>query len=338
MKFLRIICLFFLPLLCTGCTKLLKTEDSKFTVTAQAVVIDNYDGYAGQGRKISQIFEKVPEKVLAVSGSVVDNLVFLGLEKQIAATAACTTDSTFPEAKEYSKFPSLTDNYKYPSKEAVLKFKPDMIVSWGSLFGESTLGSVSYWHEKEIHTYVLSNTVPVKSSGSRTLQNIIIDLRNLIKIFRLDSNASRKVDNLQYRLEVLKNKRLEFSNRGKIPNILTIQYVYGNEYLGRTSTDLTSDIIIQAGGLSLDESVGGKRSIEFLIEKNPDIIMIVDMPSRPGKAKIDALRHNPLLKNVKAVRHDNFFLIPYRAFYGGSVYSIEATEHLHSFIQQRFRG
>lgn len=298
----------------------------------KSIVIENYDGYAGQGRPVVQTFTSVPKRVLAVSGSTVDNLIFLGLEKHIAAVSACTTNPDYPEAQDYKQFKKLSEGY--PSKEAVLGLKPDLIVSWGSLFGDEALGSVKYWNSKGIHTYVLSNTVPAKESGPRTLRKIITDLHNLEKIFQ--SNQSyEKISELEKRLAKLEEKKYLKNNRNG-PGIVTVQYVYGNEYMGRWKTDLTTDIIEQAGGKSLDDEEGGKKSIEYLLKKNPDIIMIVDMPSRPGKEKIEALKKNPMLKNVSAIKNDNFFLIPYRAFYGGSVHTIKAAEELNAFIDQRF--
>ena len=327
-----IICVLFSLL--TGCGNL-HTQKNENTLpqSEKAIVVENYDGYAGQGKLIKQTFTSVPQRVLAVSGSTLDNMIFLGLEKSVVAVSACTTDENYPEAKEYKPFRRLSE--RYPSKEAVLGLKPDMIISWGSLFGDSALGTVEYWHKKGVHTYIWSNTVPSKASGPRTLKNIIKDLENLSRIFHVTGQSAEKITKLEKRLDSLKKKK-NMIPEGERPGIVTIQYTYGNEYFARSDMDMTTDIIRQAGGVSLDDKIGGKKSIEHLIQKNPDIIMIVDMPSRPGKAKIESLKKNPLLQQVTAVKNDNFFLIPYRAFYGGSVYTIQAAEDLNTFITKRF--
>lgn len=337
MRFIIIcICCFSILISITGCTGQKKEITS---CNLPPVRIDTYDGYAGQGKIVPQTFSKVPERILAVSESTVDNLMFLGLEKRIAAIAGCLTDQRYPEVQYLRCFHILTEGSQYPSKEAVLGFQPDMIVSWGSLFGESSLGSVSYWHGKGIYTYVLSNTIPGKKDKEnkekriqrRNLENIIWDLRNLSRIFRIDEEYKTKIDALENRVKALRKNARSASEDNK-PTVLTIQYVYGSEYFGRPATDLTTDIIAAAGGRSLDDEVFGKHSIEHLIKKNPDVILIVDMPHRPARQKAAALKKNKLLANIPAVHNNRFFFLPYRTFYGGSPYTIDETERLKDFL------
>ncbi len=329
MKLFVILLLNLILLLSSGCTS---TSQPSEPAAMTPIVIENYDGYAGQGKILRQVYERVPERILAVSEPVVDNLIFLGLQDKIAAVSECTVDSNWPHTKVYKDFRHLTENYGYPSKEAVLELHPDMVISWGSLFGESSLGSVEYWHQKGMHTYIMSNTVPVKSC-SRKVENIIIDLQNLSKIFRIEKESAVKIEKLAARIAKLQSA-VENIQESRRPGVITIQYVYGNEYYGRTDTDLTADIINLAGGRSLDDRFGGKKSVENLIKKDPDIILLVDMPKRPAAAKIKALQSNHALRNVKAIKNNNFFIIPYRAFYCGSEQTVMATEQLQTFMEK----
>ena len=77
-----IICVLFSLL--TGCGNL-HTQKNENTLpqSEKAIVVENYDGYAGQGKLIKQTFTSVPQRVLAVSGSTLDNMIFLGLEKLV---------------------------------------------------------------------------------------------------------------------------------------------------------------------------------------------------------------------------------------------------------------
>lgn len=330
MKLWICLCSIIAIFLCGGC------QPHAFAPTSGArgaVKVATYDGYAGQGKTVWQNFVQAPQKVLAVSEPVVDNLIFLGVQDRIVAVSECPVDKTNPNFALYKNFAYLTHGYGYPSKEAVLGLRPDLIIGWGSLFGDSALGSVTYWHGKNIHTYVMSNTVPTRASD-RTVANIVTDLQNLAKIFRVEEANAAAIAKLKTRIDKLKQDTDCLTDKER-PTAVTVQYVYGNEYYGRTATDLTADIIKLAGGKSLDDIYGGRKSVEHLIKSNPDFILVVDMPRRPAAEKIKALKANRILGRVKAIKNNNFFVIPYRTFYCGSEQTVTITEKLRDFIKRR---
>ena len=88
--------------------------------------------------------------------------------------------------------------------------------------------------------------------------------------------------------------------------VLTVQMVYENEFFGRKDTDFTYDLIEKAGGICLDEAFG-KQSIENLIALNPDVLVIINRTDSPAQEKIDALKSNPSLSEVNAVKNDRLF-------------------------------
>ena len=52
--------------------------------------------------------------------------------------------------------------------------QPDLILSWGSLFGEKKLGDVTGWNAKGVATYLNTNT---RAGGHpRTLENEYSDI------------------------------------------------------------------------------------------------------------------------------------------------------------------
>ena len=213
-----------------GCSYQSRQADT--SLADAPVVIKNFDGYAGGGRLIQQSFNKVPQRVLAVSLPVVDDLIFLGVQDRIVAISACYSKNYVPYEDEYAKLRRLTEGTGYPSKEAVLGLQPDLIVSWGSLFGDSALGSVEYWQRKGIHTYVMTNTVPTRATGRRKVEYIVNDLQQLAKIFRVEEKAQKKIAYLQSRIAKLR-MHSESIAEAKKPKVLTLQHLYGNEYFGR---------------------------------------------------------------------------------------------------------
>jgi len=91
---------------------------------------------------------------------------------------------------------------------------------------------------------------------------------------------------------------------------------------------MTADIIRIIGGECLDDRVGAKQSIEILIEKNPDILLVVNAQKSPAENKIRQMEENVALQNVNAVRNKHFLIIDHNAFYGGSERTIDALERL----------
>lgn len=328
-----VIFIFILSILSAGCAYQEKQSAKAGNVTP--ITVENFDGYAGDGRTLKQVFTDVPQRVLAVSEPVVDNLLFLGVQDKIVGISACYSKNFAPYETEYAKFARLTYGSGYPSKEAVLGLQPDLIVSWGSLFGESALGSVEYWHNKGIHTYVMTNTVPTRATGRRKVEYIVSDLQQLAKIFRVEEKAQKKIAYLQSRIAKLR-MHSESIAEAKKPKVLTLQHLYGNEYFGRTANDLTADMIELAGGISLDDNLGGRKNVEYLVELDPDMIIVIDTATTPVACKIKALHEHKVLKKIKAVRNNKIFVVQHRAFYCGSERTVEAVEDMHKYIEDNF--
>lgn len=290
------------------------------------VTISNYDGYIedNAGAVVEQTFESCPERIVSVSQANTELLLQLGLGEKIVATAHKRSPVYEPVAEEYNALVQMTDDNEYPSKEVVVAAEPDIIVGWGSLFEGEALGSVLDWHEKGVHTYLMSNTVP--GLGDRKVSWILNDIENLGKIFDVEDRANELIAEIQTRLDAVAARTADIPEEER-PRVATVQFMYENEYGGRASTDLTTDIINLSGGISLDDA-GGKMSLETLIDLNPDIILVVNQFTSPAEETIAAIRANESLQKVEAVKNDRFLVIEHAAFYCGGMRTIEAIEDL----------
>lgn len=300
--------------------------------TTDSHYLETYDGYAGGGQTVGQYFTESPRRVFAVSQPVTEDLIFLGVSDRIIATSECLSNHYAPYTEQMKLLKDKELSRYYPSKEAVLNLHPDIIISWGSLFGNEYLGSVKYWHQKGIKTYVMKNTVPTRMTGPRKVRYIVDDLINLSKIFQVEDLNRHKINLLEQQINKYEREAQEVKDNR--PRVITVQKVYGNEYFGRSSTDMTSDIIRLAGGVSIDAGSKeyGKQSLERLVKLNPDVIMIVNMPGNKANEQIKKLRNNPVVQHVKAIEQNHFFIIDYSAFYCGSYRTILALNDLHSYL------
>ena len=114
--------------------------------------------YGSDGLELETTYEKAPEKVLAVYQGCIETLLALGLEDHIVATAGLDNEVPEDQKAAFSKTDYL-DEFT-PSLETVTMLEPDMIFSWGSLFGDKTLGDAAGWVEKGTNTYINTNTRP----------------------------------------------------------------------------------------------------------------------------------------------------------------------------------
>ena len=139
--------------------------------------------YGSDGLELETTYEKAPEKVLAVYQGCIETLLALGLEDHIVATAGLDNEVPEDQKAAFSKTDYL-DEFT-PSLETVTMLEPDMIFSWGSLFGDKTLGDAAGWVEKGTNTYINTNTRPGTGDVkyARTLENEYTDILNIGTIF-----------------------------------------------------------------------------------------------------------------------------------------------------------
>ena len=198
-------------------------------------------------------------------------LVSLGLSDLIVATAH-RTSTPWPEtAAEYESLNFLAMD-DYPSKEVVLSLEPDLIVGWGSLFADDALGATSDWNDRGINTYLMKNTV--SGLGKRNFEFLIQDIENFGKIFDIEEKTDALVADIRSRLAAVEARTADIPEDER-PTVLTVQMLKDNEWFARADTDLTANIIELAGGKCLDEEYG-YASMEVLIDKNPDAILVID--------------------------------------------------------------
>ncbi|WP_125154270.1 ABC transporter substrate-binding protein [Clostridium rectalis] len=309
--------------------KVSKSENKQGT--KYPLIIENYDGYieSNKGALVKQTFKKRPKRILSVCQATTEVLIALGLKDDIIATAHRKSPIYKPFEREYNSIKFLGESY--PSKEVALSLEPDIIVGWGSLFQGDALGSVLDWHKRGINTYVMQNTVPI--SGNRNVNWVLKDIENLGKIFNVQDKAKKLIKDIKGRINKIEDNVKNLKEEDK-PKVLTVQFMYENEFSARSSSDLTADIIRLSGATSLDDKPG-KQSLEVMIEKNPDVILVINMNNSPANKTIEAMKKNPSLQKVNAVKNNKFLIIEHTAFYCGSLRTIDSIEDLYEIIHKK---
>ena len=159
----------------TGCgTTQQETASNEISVSQTdshyPVTVESYN-YAGD--VVTTTYEKAPERVIAVYQGSIETMLALGLEEHVVASYGL--DNAVKEEWEdgLSKM-NYHEEVFAPSKEDVMMLEPDMIFSWGSLFGEKKLGDVDQWISRGTNTYINTNT---RAGGyDRTLEHEYTDI------------------------------------------------------------------------------------------------------------------------------------------------------------------
>lgn len=243
--------------------------------------------YGSDGKEMKTTYEKAPEKVLAVYQGSIETLLALGLEDHIVAAAGL--DNEVPDAQK-AAFSSIEylDEFT-PSLETVTMLEPDMIFSWGSLFGEKTLGDAAGWVDKGSNVYMNSNTHPKNGETvyNRTLENEYTDILNIGKIFDVQDQAEAIVDEMK---ETISNVKEKTADEQKKPSVLVLESGK-NGFTNYGEATLGGDMVTQLGGV-LGNPTGSTLGKEDVIAANPDVIFVVYMPysgDDPEKVKQDKL-------------------------------------------------
>lgn len=325
---LLLVCLLVIILAAYGQTSMSNdAEDTMYQETSADSEQSGYPvmvvSYNGNGQTYEQTFEQAPKRIVCNQPQAIQLLLRLGLKDKVVGACRSVGDvgEDYKEDFESLNFISEGD---IPSKELVIDQQPDIIIGWGSTFGEDTLGDVSEWNEQGIHTYAMENTV--SNAGARTVERLYTDIEKLGMIFGIQDEAQQVIDEMRSTLDMVEEKVSQLSDSQRL-RVLTVQQTYENEFYGRANTDLTTNMIELAGGISLDEE-SGKQSIENLIKLNPDVILVINRTDSPAEDKIDALINNSLLQSVPAVANNRFVIVDYVDFYGGNAETVDTIEQM----------
>ncbi len=229
--------------------------------------------YGSDGSEIETTYEKAPEKVLAVYQGSVETLLALGLEDHIVATAGLDNEVPDDLKAAFSKTNYL-DEFT-PSLETVTMLEPDMIFSWGSLFGEKTLGDAKGWVDKGVNIYMNTNTHPKNNdeSYSKTLENEYNDILNMGIIFDVQDKAEAIVNEMKNTVASVLDKTSQLEEK---PSVMVLE-TGDDSYTNYGANTLGGDMVTELGGVlaNPDASSVGKEDI---VDANPDVIFVVYMP------------------------------------------------------------
>lgn len=257
-------------------------------------------------------FEEAPKRAVSNDVNLTEMMLALKLQDRMVGYTGIsgwkTLDASLREGVK--ELPELSP--KYPSKEVLLEADADFyFAGWNygmKVGGEVTPETLSPFG---IKVYELTESCShIMAKAKPTMDDMFVDLLNLGTIFGVEDRAEALVAGYKTGL----TKVQERIGTIKEP-VRVFVYDSGTEKpftSGRFG--IPTAMIEAAGGINIMEDVEKswtEVSWEPVIDRNPEVIVIVDYGDVTAEQKIAFMKENPAFKNLDAVKNDRFVVLAY---------------------------
>ncbi|MFJ3370821.1 ABC transporter substrate-binding protein [Pseudomonas sp. NPDC086251] len=255
-------------------------------------------------------FKQAPKHAVSHDINMTQMMLALGLKSRMAGYSGVTGwKSVTPQMQTIlDGLPELAA--KYPSVETLLNANVDFFFA-GWDYGMRVGGDLTP-HTLQplgINVYELTESCAfVMKRPPATLDDTYNDLRNLGKIFDVQDRANALIAGMQAQVAEV---------RKALPADKPRVFLYDSgEDRAMTSGRLgmPQALIDAAGGHNILDDVDAswtRVNWENVVERNPQVIVIVDYGEVSAEQKEHFLLNNKALQSVDAIKHQRFIVIPY---------------------------
>ena len=256
-------------------------------------------------------FDSVPQKAISNDVNLTEMMLVLGLSNRMVGYTGISGWKTLDEEmrKGVKELPELSS--KYPSKEVLIGADADFFFA-GWNYGMKVGGPVTPETLKPfgIKVYELTESCThIMNKNKASIDDMYNDLLNLGRIFKIEDKANAIVKSYRNELASL-TKNIQSKDPLKV-------FVYDS---GK-DTPFTAGLY--AMPTALIEAAGGKNVMdnfekswgtvtwEEVIDRNPEVIVIVNYGNVTAEQKREFMMTNPAFKEIDAVKNDRFVTLEY---------------------------
>jgi iron complex transport system substrate-binding protein len=288
----------------------------RFPLVALAFVLIHASAFAypvtvqSCGRMVT--FDSAPKRAVSNDVNLTEMMLALGLADRMAGYTGVSGWKTLDaQLREGVKaLPELSP--KYPSLEVLLGANADFyFAGWNygmKLGGEVTPETLE---AHQIKVYELTEScIHVMKKAKPTMDDMFVDLRNLGIIFGVSDKAEALVSGYRKELEA-RTARIDRNSRP----VRVFVYDSGEDKpftAGRFG--IPTAMIEAAGGVNIMDDIETSwttASWEPVIERNPEVVVIVNYGEVSAAQKIAFMKNNPALASLSAVKNDRFVVLDY---------------------------
>ena len=256
-------------------------------------------------------FDNPPKRAISNDVNLTEMMLVLGLSDKMVGYTGISGWKTLDEEMRLGvkQLPELSP--KYPTKEVLVGADADFFFA-GWNYGMKVGGEVTPETLKPfgINVYELTEScIHIMTKKKVSMDDMYNDLLNLGLIFQIENRAKKLVD--AYRSDLKKfTQKLE-----SIPAKKVFVYDSGEDTpftAGRYA--MPTALIEAAGGINIMDDFQkswGTVTWEEVIDRNPEVIVIVNYGKVTAEQKRKFMMSNPAFSNIDAVKNDRFVTLEY---------------------------
>ena len=256
-------------------------------------------------------FDSPPQRAISNDVNLTEMMLVLGLSDKMVGYTGISGWKTLDEEMRLGvkQLPELSP--KYPTKEVLVGADADFFFA-GWNYGMKVGGEVTPETLKPfgINVYELTEScIHIMTKKKASMDDMYNDLLNLGLIFQIENRAKKLVDayrsdlnNFTQKLEPIAAKKVFVYDSGEDTPFTAGRYA------------MPTALIEAAGGINIMDDFQkswGTVTWEEVIDRNPEIVVIVNYGKVTAEQKRKFMMSNPAFANIDAVKNDRFVILEY---------------------------
>ena len=256
-------------------------------------------------------FDAPPARAIANDVNLIEMMLALGLRDRMVGYTGVSGWKTLDEELRagITELPELSA--QYPTREVLLGAEPDFFFA-GWNYGMKVGGEVTpeTLEPLGIKTYELTEScIFVGPKAKSSMQDMYNDLLNLGTIFGVDDRAKALVDGYKAKLAEIT------ASVDRTQPLRVFVYDSGDETpFTAGAYAIPTALIEAAGGRNIMDDLDKSWATvawEPVVERNPQVIVIVNYGDVTAEQKIAFLEGNPAFASIDAVQNDRYVVLEY---------------------------
>jgi len=256
-------------------------------------------------------FEESPKKAISNDVNLTEMMLVLGLADRMVGYTGISGWKTLDEEMRagVKELPELSQ--KYPSKEVLVGADADFFFA-GWNYGMKVGGEVTpeTLEPFGIKVYELTEScIHIMNKSKANMEDMYNDLLNLGRIFNVEDKANELID--KYRMEIQ-----ELTQNINTDDPLRVFVYDSGEDTPFTAGfyAMPTALIEASGGINIMNDFKkswGTVTWEEVIDRNPEVIVIVNYGNVTADQKKDFMMSNPAFAGIDAIKNDRFVTLEY---------------------------
>lgn len=256
-------------------------------------------------------FDAAPTRAISNDVNLTEMMLVLGLRDTMVGYTGISGWKTLDEEMRagVAELPELSA--KYPTKEVLAGAEPDFFFG-GWNYGMKVGGEVTpeTLEPLGIQTYELTEScIHIGPKAKSSMDDMYADILNLGRIFGVEERAQELVAGWKARLAEVT------AGVDRSAPLRVFVYDSGEEAPFTAGAYAMPTALIEAAGgvniMSDLEKSWAEIGWEPVVERNPEVVVIVNYGDVTAEQKIAFMKDSPAFANIDAVKNDRFVVLEY---------------------------